>query len=199
MFRFFRKREEVSTMPKIGIIIGSTRPGRNGEAVARWVHEIAGQRSDADFEVVDLLDYKLPILDEAYPPSMGQYTQPHTHAWAEKIASLDGFIIVTPEYNRSVPGALKNAIDFLYTEWNNKAVGFISYGGTGGTRAVEHLRGIAGELQMADVRAQVALSLFTDFENFSTFKPADIQRDTLNTTLDQVIAWANALAPLRAN
>ncbi|WP_377272990.1 NADPH-dependent FMN reductase [Peterkaempfera sp. SMS 1(5)a] len=186
-------------MTRIGIIVGSTRPGRNAEAVAHWVHQVAAQRADATFELVDIHDYKLPLLDEAYPPSMGQYAQPHTQAWAEKIASFDGFIIVTPEYNRSVPGALKNAIDFLYAEWNNKAVGFVSYGGTGGTRAVEHLRGIAGELQMADVRSQVALSLFTDFENFTTFKPADIQHATLTTTLDQVIAWAGALAPLRAN
>ncbi|MEU6322494.1 NAD(P)H-dependent oxidoreductase [Streptomyces sp. NPDC047009] len=186
-------------MTKIGIILGSTRPGRNGEAVARWVHEIADRRSDAEFELVDLADYKLPLLDEAYPPSMGQYTQPHTQAWADKIASLDGFVIVTPEYNRSVPGALKNALDFLYAEWNNKAVGFVSYGGNGGTRAVEHLRGVAGELQMADVRSQVALSLFADFENFSVFKPLDVQHDTLVTTLDQVIAWSKALAPLRAN
>ncbi|MFJ8989070.1 NADPH-dependent FMN reductase [Streptomyces sp. NPDC102279] len=184
-------------MTKIGIIIGSTRPGRNAEAVARWVHEVATERTDAEFELVDLLDYKLPLLDEAYPPSMGNYTQPHTQAWAEKIASFDGYVIVTPEYNRAVPGALKNAIDFLYAEWNNKSVGFVSYGGVGGTRAVEHLRGIAGELQLADVRSQVALSLFTDFENFSTFTPADIQRDTLATTLDQVVAWADALAPLR--
>ncbi|MFD4611850.1 NADPH-dependent FMN reductase [Streptomyces sp. NPDC058440] len=185
-------------MTKIGIIIGSTRPGRNGEAVARWVHDVASERTDAQFEIVDLHDYKLPMLDEAYPASFGNYTEPHTKAWAEKIDSLDGFIIVTPEYNRSVPGALKNAIDFIYGEWNNKAVGFVSYGGVGGTRAVEHLRGIAGELQMADVRAQVALSLFTDFEQFSIFKPADIQRDTLVTTLDQVVAWSKALAPLRA-
>ncbi|MFE2644957.1 NADPH-dependent FMN reductase [Streptomyces nigra] len=184
-------------MTKIGIIIGSTRPGRNGEAVARWVHEVAAERTDAEFEIVDLLDYELPVLDEAYPASLGNYTQPHTRAWAEKIASLDGFVIVTPEYNRSVPGALKNAIDFLYAEWNNKAVGFVSYGSVGGTRAVEHLRGIAGELQMADVRSQVALSLFTDFENFTTFTPAAIQRDTLVTTLDQVVAWSTALAPLR--
>ena len=184
-------------MTKIGIIIGSTRPGRNGEAVARWVHEVAAERTDAEFEIVDLLDYKLPVLDEAYPASLGNYTQPHTQAWAEKIASLDGFVIVTPEYNRSVPGALKNAIDFLYAEWNNKAVGFVSYGSVGGTRAVEHLRGIAGELQMADVRSQVALSLFTDFENFTTFTPAAVQRDTLGTTLDLVVAWSTALAPLR--
>ncbi|MFD7445510.1 NADPH-dependent FMN reductase [Streptomyces sp. NPDC059909] len=186
-------------MTRIGIILGSTRPGRNGEAVAGWVHDNAARRTDAEFELVDLLDYKLPLLDEAYPPSMGQYAQPHTLTWAEKIASFDGFVIVTPEYNRSVPGALKNAIDFLYGEWNNKAVGFVSYGSTGGTRAVEHLRLIAGELQMADVRSQVALSLFTDFENFSVFKPIDAQLDALTATLDQVVAWSNALSGLRAN
>jgi NAD(P)H-dependent FMN reductase len=184
-------------MTKIGIILGSTRPGRNGEAVARWVHEIAAQRDDAEFELVDLLDYNLPHLDEAIPPSMGQYSQPHTQAWAAKIASFDGFVMVTPEYNHSTSGALKNAIDFLYAEWNNKAVGFVSYGSAGGTRAVEHLRLIAGELQMADVRAQVALSLFTEFENFSVFKPADMQRQLVGTVLDQVVAWSNALAPLR--
>jgi NAD(P)H-dependent FMN reductase len=185
-------------MTKIGIIIGSTRPGRNGEAVARWVYEVAAQRSDAEFELVDLLDYTLPHLDEELPPSLGQYAQPHTLAWSRTIASFDGFVMVTPEYNHSTSGALKNAIDFLYQEWNNKAVGFVSYGGAGGTRAVEHLRLIAGELQMADVRAQVALSLFTDFENFSVFKPNDFQRDSLTTTLDQVVAWSTALAPLRA-
>jgi NAD(P)H-dependent FMN reductase len=185
-------------MTKIGIIIGSTRPGRNGEAVARWVYEVAAQRGDAEFELVDLLDYRLPHLDEELPPSMGQYARPHTLAWARTIASFDGFVMVTPEYNHSTSGALKNAIDFLYQEWNNKAVGFVSYGSAGGTRAVEHLRLIAAELQMADVRAQVALSLFTDFENFSVFKPNDFQRNSLNTTLDQVVAWSTALAPLRA-
>jgi NAD(P)H-dependent FMN reductase len=185
-------------MTKIAIIIGSTRPGRVGEGVARWVHQLAAQRADAEFEVVDLLDYKLPHLDEALPPSLGQYTQPHTQAWAAKIASFDGFIFVTPEYNHSTSGALKNAIDFLYAEWNNKACGFVSYGSAGGTRAVEHLRLIAGELQMADVRAQVALSLFTDFENFSVFVPGDHQVPVLNTMLDQLVAWSEALAPLRA-
>ncbi|MGV9213747.1 NADPH-dependent FMN reductase [Micromonospora sp. RB23] len=184
-------------MTRIGIILGSTRPGRNGEAVARWVHEIAQQRTDAQFELIDLLDYKLPHLDEAMPPAMGQYSQPHTLRWAETIASFDGFVMVTPEYNHSTSGALKNAIDFLYNEWNNKAVGFVSYGSLGGARAVEHLRLIAGELQMADVRSQVALSLYTDFENFSTFKPGDQHLQALTTTLDQVVAWSTALAPLR--
>ncbi|MFF4243460.1 NADPH-dependent FMN reductase [Streptomyces sp. NPDC001822] len=185
-------------MVKIGIILGSTRPGRNGEAVARWVHDVASQRTDAEFELVDLLDYKLPHLDEMMPPSMGQYAQAHTQEWAHKIASFDGFVMVTPEYNHSTSGALKNAIDFLYAEWNNKAVGFVGYGSLGGSRAVEHLRLISAELQMADVRAQVALSLFTDFENFSTFKPGEHQVDALNATLDQVQAWSAALAPLRA-
>jgi NAD(P)H-dependent FMN reductase len=91
------------------------------------------------------------------PPSLGQYTKPHTLAWAEKIASFDGYVFVTPEYNHSTSGALKNAIDFLYREWNNKAAGFVSYGSVGGTRAVEHLRLVMAELQIATVRAQVAL------------------------------------------
>ncbi|MFI0509461.1 NADPH-dependent FMN reductase [Streptomyces sp. WSLK1-5] len=185
-------------MTKIGIILGSTRPGRNGEAVARWVLDVASTRSDAEFELVDLLDYKLPHLDEALPPSMGQYAQPHTQEWAAKIASFDGFVMVTPEYNHSTSGVLKNAIDYLFAEWNNKAVGFVSYGAMGGARAVEHLRLVAGELQMADVRAQVGLSLFHDFENFSVLKPGDFQVDALNATLDQVLAWSRALAPLRA-
>ncbi|MEO3810672.1 NAD(P)H-dependent oxidoreductase [Sphaerisporangium sp. B11E5] len=184
-------------MTRIGIILGSTRPGRNGEAVARWVYDVARQRTDAEFELVDLQDYKLPHLDEAYPPSFGQYTQPHTLEWAAKIDSFDGFVMVTPEYNHSTSGALKNAIDYLFREWNNKAVGFVSYGAVGGTRAVEHLRLIVGELMMADVRSQVALSLHTDFENYSVFKPAGHHLDALATTLDQVVAWSRALAPLR--
>ncbi|MEU4011415.1 NADPH-dependent FMN reductase [Streptomyces pseudogriseolus] len=185
-------------MTKIGIILGSTRPGRNGEAVARWVLDVATKRGDAEYELVDLLDYKLPHLDEALPPSMGQYSQPHTQEWARKIGSFDGFIMVTPEYNHSTSGVLKNAIDYLFAEWNNKAVGFVSYGAMGGARAVEHLRLVAGELQMADVRAQVGLSLFHDFENFSVLMPGDHQVDALGATLDQVLAWSKALAPMRA-
>src|ERR1700752_4632740 len=158
-------------MLRIAIIIGSTRPGRKAEAVAKWVYEIAQKRSDAEFELVDIKDFNLPLLDEPVPPIMGQYNQPHTKIWAAKISSFDGYVFVTPEYNHGISGALKNAIDFLFAEWNNKAAGFVSYGGVGGARAVEHLRLVMGELQVADVRAQVALSLFTDFVNFSEFKP----------------------------
>ncbi len=182
---------------KIGIILGSTRPGRNGEAVAKWAYGIARQRHDAGFELVDIQDYNLPHLDEPIPPSLGQYGKAHTQAWAKKIASFDGFVFVTPEYNHSTSGALKNAIDFLYKEWNNKAAGFVSYGSAGGTRAVEHLRLVMAELQVATVRAQVALSLFTDFENFSVFKPAPQHEQALNTLLDQLIAWGGALKTLR--
>jgi NAD(P)H-dependent FMN reductase len=184
-------------MIKIAIIIGSTRPGRHADAVARWVHGIAKKRTDAEFELVDIKDFNLPLLDEAIPPSMGQYSQPHTKAWAAKIGSFDAYVFVTPEYNHATSGALKNAIDYLYREWNNKAAGFVGYGSAGGTRAVEHLRLVMGELQVADVRAQVALSLFTDFENFSTFKPASMHEKSLNTMLDQVIAWGGALKTLR--
>ncbi|AIE60017.1 NADPH-dependent FMN reductase [Bacillus methanolicus] len=186
-------------MIKIAIIIGSTRPGRNSESVARWFYEIARKRNDAEFEVVDIADFNLPLLDEPTPPSMGQYTKEHTKSWSAKIASFDGYVFVTPEYNHATTGALKNAIDYLYNEWNNKAAGFVSFGSTGGTRAVENLRLIMGELQVADVRSQVALSLFTDFENFSVFKPADHHEQSVNTMLDQVIAWSGALKPLRQN
>lgn len=185
-------------MTKIGIILGSTRPGRNGEAVARWVADVAAQRTDADFELVDLADYSLPHLDEAIPPSLGQqYAHDHTRAWSEKIASFDGYVFVTPEYNHSTSGALKNAIDFLYNEWNDKAAGFVSYGSAGGTRAVEHLRLIMGELQVADVRAQVALSLHSDFENYSQFAPGPHQVAALSTVLDQVVRWSAALETVR--
>jgi NAD(P)H-dependent FMN reductase len=184
---------------RIGIILGSTRPNRNGEQVARWVLEVASRRRDASFELLDLRDYPLPHLDEPLPPSLGQYEGDHTKRWAAKIASFDGFVMVTPEYNHGSSGVLKNAIDYLYAEWNNKAVGFVSYGAVGGARAVEHLRLVAGELQMADVRQQVALSMMTEFENFSVFKPGDYNVPALNTMLDQVVAWSAALAPLRVD
>lgn len=184
-------------MIRIAVILGSTRPGRNGEAVARWVQELVKTRSDAEFELVDIADYKLPLLDEPVPPSQGQYSKPHTRAWAGKIATFDGFIFVTPEYNHGTSGALKNALDFIYKEWNNKAAGFVAYGSAGGTRAVEQLRLIMAELQIADVRNQVALSLFTDFENFTTFKPGAHHEGSVKALLDQVIAWGGAMKRLR--
>jgi NAD(P)H-dependent FMN reductase len=182
---------------KIAIILGSTRPGRNGEAVARWVYEIAKKRIDAEFEFVDIKDFNLPLLDEPVPPSQGQYSKEHTKAWSAKIDSFDGYIFVTAEYNHGIPGALKNAIDYLYKEWNNKAAGFVGYGSSGGVRAVEQLRLVMAELQVADVRAQVAVSIITEFEDFRIFKPASYQEKLVNNMLDQVISWGRVLKLLR--
>jgi NAD(P)H-dependent FMN reductase len=184
-------------MIKVAIILGSTRPSRNGEAVAKWVHRIAARRSDAQFQLLDLRDYSLPLLDEPIPPSQGRYSKPHTKAWASTIEMFDAFVFVTAEYNHGTPAALKNAIDFLYREWTNKAAGFVGYGSAGGVRSVEQLRQVMAEVQVATVRAQVQLSLFTDFENMSLFKPAAVHEQTLNTMLDQLVAWGEALKALR--
>jgi NAD(P)H-dependent FMN reductase len=184
-------------MLKIAIIVGSTRPGRKADAVAQWIHGFAKTRSGAEYEVVDISDYNLPLLDEPAPPSLGQYQKEHTRKWAAKINQFDGYVFVTPEYNHGTSGALKNAIDFLYREWNNKAAGFVSYGGGGGARAVEQLRLVVGELKIADVRAQVMLSLHNDFENYTTFKPGPHHEKFVHVMLDEVEEWSGALQSLR--
>jgi NAD(P)H-dependent FMN reductase len=155
------------------------------------------KRTDAEFELVDIKDFNLPLLDEPMPPIIGQYSEPHTKTWAAKIGSFDGYVFVTPEYNHGVPGALKNAIDFLFREWNDKAAGFVSYGGAGGARAVEQLRLVLAEVQIATLRNQVLLSMFTDFENYSVFKPSPRHQASVNEMFDQVIAWGGALKTLR--
>lgn len=185
-------------MIKVGIILGSTRPGRLGEQVARWVYGQAKSRSDAAYELVDVADYELPLLDEPVPPSQGKYSKEHTKRWAAKIGSLDAFVFVTAEYNHGIPGALKNAIDFLYAEWNDKAAGFVSYGSLAGARSVEHLRGVMAELQIADVRQQVGFILATDFENYQTLAPKTFHEKQLATLFEQVVRWGTALAALRA-
>lgn len=176
---------------KIGIILGSTRQGRVSPQVGQWVKGIADKRGDADYEIVDIADYNLPFLGV----TDGQ--EPGIKKWSEKIASLDGFVFIVQEYNHSITGALKNALDLLREEWNNKAAGIVSYGSTGGARAAEHLRGICGELKIADVRTHPTLSLFNDFENMTVFKPAELHEQTVNTMLDELIAWSKALKTLR--
>jgi NAD(P)H-dependent FMN reductase len=185
-------------MTKIGIILGSTRPNRVGAQVAAWVQEAASSRTDAEFELVDLRDHPLPHLDEPLSPMLGRYQQEHTKAWASTIASFDGYVFVTPEYNHSVSGVLKNAIDFLHAEWHAKAVGLVSYGIAGGTGAAAQLRQMCGQLGMADVSKQVVLSLHTEFENFTLFKPNEYGELALTALLDEVVEWSAALAPLRA-
>src|SRR5205807_4511308 len=184
-------------MLKVGIITGSTRPNRKSLDVAKWVLEAARKRSDPEYELVDITDFELPLLDEPMPPSMGRYQQPHTKRCDAKIASLDAFVFMSPVYYHGIPAALKNAIDFLFAEWKDKAAGFVSYGGAGGARAVEQLRLVLAEVNVATVRAQVLLSLMTDFENFTTFKPAPQHEKSVGTVLDQVVAWGGALKRLR--
>lgn len=196
-------------MTRIAIISGSTRPHRSSQAVASWVLE-AGRRLAPDgvsLELLDLAAFGLPLLDEPAPAMTGAVEHEHTRRWAEAIGSFEGYLFVTPEYNHGVPGALKNAIDYLFYEWNDKAAGFVSYGANGGVRAVEQLRQIAAEVKLADVRTQVALSIYTDFDytgldlsdptTTGVFTPADHHATDLAAVLAEVATWARALASIR--
>lgn len=184
-------------MLNIAIIIGSTRPNRKGAAVGEWVYEHVREREDARYELVDLADFNLPLLDEPVPPLMHKYSKPHTKRWSAKIAEIDAFVFVTAEYNHAIPGALKNAIDFLYQEWNNKAAAFVSYGSMMGARAVEQLRLVMAELQIADVREQVGLSLDRDFDDEGAVKSSPALEKQLGRMLDQLVPWARALQSVR--
>ncbi|WP_411081876.1 NADPH-dependent FMN reductase [Streptomyces sp. cmx-18-6] len=197
-------------MTRLAIVTGSTRTHRRAEAVADWVLTSARKAAPegVEVELVDLADFALPVLDEPAPAAWGIYAHEHTKRWSQAIAGFDGYVFVTPEYNHGVPGPLKNAIDYLYSEWNHKAVGFVSYGVNGGVRAVEQLRQIAAELKLADVAAQVALNSFTDFDYTDidmtdptvtgVFAPDERHLDDLAALLDQVTVWSRALAPVRA-
>jgi NAD(P)H-dependent FMN reductase len=167
-----QSRVREKDMLKIAIIIGRTRPRRKSETAAKWAYDIARQRGDAEFELLDLADFTLPLLDEPRAAMSGQYSQPHTRAWSVRVASFVGYVFVTPEYNHGASSALKNVIDFLYREWVDKAAGFIDYGYTMAARAIERLRLVMAAVQVATVRPQVGLSLFSDFENSTVFEPA---------------------------
>lgn len=191
---FGKQMKEEETMTEklnIGIILGSTRQGRVSPQVGKWVKEIADKREDANYEIVDIADFNLPFLGTT------DGTEPGIAAWNEKLANLDGFVFIVQEYNHSIIGALKNALDFAREAWNNKAAGIVSYGSTGGARAAEHLRGICGELKIADVRAHPTLSLFLDFENGTDFKPQALHLDNVNAMLGEVVEWSEALKTLR--
>jgi NAD(P)H-dependent FMN reductase len=185
---------------KIGIIVGSTRPGRLGPLVGEWVQQNA-KAQGVSFELVDLHDFNLPMLEEPFPAGAGNYQGAGANAWAHKVDEFDGYIFLTAEYNHSIPAALKNALDYVNAEWNNKAAGIVSYGSMGGVRAGEHLRQVLGELQVADVRQHVMFSLFTDFEGAMTgspvFTPAEQKAGELQVLVDQVVAWADALRSVR--
>ncbi|MFE8947883.1 NADPH-dependent FMN reductase [Streptomyces sp. NPDC007856] len=187
-------------MIRTGIIIGSTRPGRKGDRVAEWVRDLAAEHAGdaADFDLVDLKEHALPLLDEAVPALMAPGERPHTRRWAERIGSYDAFIVVTPEYNAAPPASLTNAIDYLYAEWGGKPVAYVGYGICGAVMAVQKLRAQAGVLRMADIGPQVALSLREDFVNLTDFRPQELHVPEVHALVDELLTWAQALAPLRA-
>ena len=188
---------------KIAVIVGSTRPGRKGSTVGRWVHDHALQRDDApwkvEFDLLALEDFDLPLLEEPTVPAAAdrEYETPQTRRWSETIEGYDGFVFVTPEYNHGVPAALKNAVDVLGPEWAHKAVAFVSYGADGGVRAVEQWRTILANVMMSDVRAQVSLLVFEDWHE-GDFRPLDRREGELDTVLDQLVEMTEAVRTLRA-
>ncbi|WP_151524599.1 NADPH-dependent FMN reductase [Serinicoccus kebangsaanensis] len=176
---------------KIGIVIGSVRDGRKGESVAAWVQEqAAGRERDGEtveLELIDLKSFDVPLLEWETIPGAAKKQYPHesVHAWSAAVDACDGFVLVTPEYNHSVPGALKNAVDWLYPEWQGKAAALVSYGAESGVRAVEHWRQILANFSMVVVRQQVSLSGFDEFDG-AQVRPNDRRAGELETLLDQL-------------
>lgn len=182
--------------PRIGIVLGTTRQGRFGDKPAAWIKTLARQRSDLDFELVDLRDHPLPFFDEIGSPAMKTPQEPAARKWAETVARLDGFLIVTGEYNRSMPAVLKNAMDYAYTEWNRKPIGFVGYGGLGAARAIEQLRLVAVELQMAPIRNAVHLPFdvyLQVLKGEAQLEDFDFLADSAGKMLDELAWWAIAL------
>lgn len=189
-------------MPRIKVILGSTRESRFGIQPAEWIMNLSEQFPEATFELVDLADYNLPFMTEATAPSMvadGKYEKETTREWATVIGEADGFVIVTAEYNYGVPGALKNAIDTVSNEWNYKPVVFVSYGTpAGGSRAVEHLRGSAGWLKMYDLREQVVISdYWSQLDENGKFQPTESQTHGAEAMLKAVAFWADYMKDAR--
>ncbi len=189
------------TKPKIGIIIASTRAGRFGEKPAAWIHTIAEKREDLQFELVDLRDHPLPFFDEAMSPAWAAAKDERAQAWAAKLAGLDGFIIVTPEYNHGPSAVLKNALDYAYGEFVRKPVAFVGYGGVGAARAIEQLRLIAAELQMVSVRNAVHVGMVEFlgiWQQGKTFDDFPHLAQSATGLLDELAWWAKTLKSARA-
>lgn len=190
---------------KVQIILGSTRQKRFGDKAANWMLEVAKQRPDLEVELVDLRDNPLPFFDEPMSPasSKGNYTNEAGAKWAKKIGEADAYIIATAEYNHGYPAVLKNALDWVYAEWNNKPVAFLSWGGiSAGTRAVQQLRQVVIELQMVPIRNGVHIPLsWTLVDANGTLKPGalDVQKEGAENLLNQLTWWAKLLKGAREN
>jgi NAD(P)H-dependent FMN reductase len=191
----------MSQLPRIGIILGSTRQGRFVDRPAEWLRNIASARTDAVFEVVDLRDYPMPFFDEPRSPMMVPPKSEVALRWGKKVAELDAFIFVTPEYNHSIPAVLKNALDYAYLEFNRKPATFVSYGNAGGARAVEQLRLVLAELQVASLRYTVHIG-YTEFVGMlmqgKTFADFPHLEQSAAKMLDDLVWWTKTLRVGRA-
>lgn len=192
------------TKPRIAIIIGSTRATRFADKPAAWLLEKAQARDDMTFDLVDLRDVDLPFFDEVASNLWVPSKDPRAVAWQEKLAGYDGFIFLTPEYNHSISGVLKNALDQAYKEWNRKPMAAMGYGGVGAARAIEHLRGIGIELQMVPLRNAVHLGAgeFMKVSPMGQDLPMTevdgVLTPSLNAMLDELAWWAGATMAARA-
>ncbi len=182
-------------MVKIGIVLGSVRDFRFGEQIAQWVMDYAQTRGDAEFTLIDVKDFDLPFVTDAVPPMQKnkQYEDERVQRWSNTIDELDGFIFITSEYNHGVPGAFKNAVDHLSSEFAGKAVAFIGYASDGAIRAVEQWRTVAGGLSMYDIRPQLTLSLFSDAKDWREFTPAELRSRELVNLVDELVATTTKL------
>ena len=186
-------------MVNIQIIIGSTRPGRLGLPIGKWLLQEINNLNlkDAKFELVDLADYNLPLLDESNLPAMQKYENDHTKKWSDKISEADGFIILTPEYNHAVPAALKNSIDYLFMEWKYKPMAFVSYGAVGGVRAIEQLVNAAVGVNAFPLRDQLHIyEPWAAFNEDGTINKENIKGD-IQTVVENVLKVANGTKGLR--
>ena len=186
-------------MFKLKIIIASTRPGRQGPAVAAWIHDICKTNPSFEVSLLDLAEINLPFLDEPSHPRLKQYVYDHTKKWSSTIDEADAFIIVTCEYNFGYPAPLKNALDYLYLEWTYKPVGFVSYGGlAGGTRAVQQLKQVVTSQKMMPVTESVNIPFFTKHINEEgKFTGDDHLSKSANEMLKELLKWTEALSELR--
>jgi NAD(P)H-dependent FMN reductase len=182
---------------RIQIVVGSVREGRVSLPVARWVHASAAELEGIDAELIDLVEWALPMFALATSPAMGDYKDPLQQRWAAKVGEADGYIFVSPEYNHGTSAALKNALDYLYAEWNRKPVAFVSFGNAGGARAVEHLRAIAVELDMAPLGDAVHLFGVRDKLRGGQFEADTKDKKQLAQLFDSLLWWGKALQTAR--
>ena len=188
----------MASLPRLVVVIGSTRPVRVGPSVAEWFAERARARARFELEVVDLKAVALPLLDEEKHPRLGDYAREHTRRWSATIGAADAFVFVTPEYNTSAPPALVNALDYLYKEWSYKPAAFVSYGGiSGGTRAVQALKLILCTLRMVPIFESVAIPFVTNHVSEGKFRSSETIDRSADLLLDELRRWSDALVVLR--